>query len=1568
MDEILSEVSDGKIGGWLNEIYSTGKSRYYSNSSSAPEFVNTLIPTDEKLLNREYSIFNVNVDPNVNVDLNVKCPKAQNLFRLKEFDFFGVSLSNELFRYMGRQVPKNFVPSGVPFINNEILVGSISGQKIYNLKVPNIFPGSLKPTKWIPLYNFVCSQFNSSESTIDKLFTDSKSECSETGNKISKSLIKIAATRIFADPRQSFLEIIVNAIDVSTNSKIGKFGMGFFSVLYWLIDHPERTMIINSYYKDESNKYCNFVCEIKEINGELAAQVSINKTMVTITGTQITIDLGNSFEEGNGIKEQMDKILMKDKIDILGSQFGSGFYYDKNLKLAIISNKKPFIMINSNKRFIRVEDFGTGISLETLVNILFVPSISTKTIQISNVPIAERNNSEIIPDQKSFLSFIIGGIVIWTSTALYEHRNYRINIYLPRNSKIPVSRDDIFIMEDSFIESMNLIKLDVIKYNLFVILNKCLREYANFTASTDNKQIVLSYLSKLFDELSANPNYCFVNKEEVLFYNQQSEQKKSNVLFLSGTMVEGTKLTRILYDFFPIYKNKRYIESPSMSDLNIHDQLNVFINKTVVLLNTESSERWFFTASSASFIFVSIDYVNSNRSTWINNLILGSAEEKLLLIDSDFSRKKYKKEYKLYEDIIDEFELKISTDQKEELIKLYIIFQHRFEEIVNTFNVKADKKFVKLSKYSIFYLNLLLLFVKDDNIKDVKFLILHYMNSFRPSGNITYGSKKIIFVPKKDVLYYKNNAKKIRKMFLKYPKTRDYFYKAVEDEISNWNPDVSKILPGDGSVGLYFLEYEKPWFETILDNSFDLYSFDLAISIVLFNRNKTGITPTTDIVIKQLFILISKIKNLSRHNVYTRLDEKEYMFNYRDINMIMEEFVFYLNSSTDQIKTISPTVEKDYSSSAPKEYTFEFSLKKFINVAFKVDFKNKKLSEIVSIVNKSKSIDKFQAVEIAIEAGTTKPFIDAVLTETLQNSLDATREAIFNKTLKDGLISFNVKKDKKNFDLYLSISDKVGMSLENLTSLFIPFLSSKSPSELVTGEMGSGFFNLYRESKQVNIITIKNGIGFDILDTPIKVNGSVVDIKKEIKEFKTKKENSTDITVHIEHKSKSEMIKTYINIQYFFNNTLALITTPYPIGKKVIPIMIEEGKYIGNLIPVVIYQTANATFSYFQNSNKPGYLFTKGVPFANLSEYLPGIGIGNKLPIDEFLIDVSLNIKGNLFVPVQTRTRLNISNKNLFVLKTFILNSLYLYILYKLARGIRLFFIPEAYLENIESETDLAQVIPESKVLDISDFSDTTASRKFMMNWKFFEPRQDSEFENSGSFTTMGELLNWCSKDLLSKEIKKSGYKQAVTATLTLASSTFKLLPDQITVAMGWLLNKSTTSKTGMNNEYTKKPKTEVNILFDRILNAFVKSFVNAMRFLRIQPHDWGKNPKFMDIVVESAELNSNSILGYFDSKTNTITISTNKIFKASILELLKDIGTKDVTRIMANKLWIEVFGNSLSMASTMIHELYHAYLGNEHGDNLHDSNFDRLAIFNYELAIGNGFFDSFLKRMKSSE
>ena len=114
--------------------------------------------------------------------------------------------------------------------------------------------------KYYSLFSLICAQMANfgNGNLIDILeilkncpLVETCDPCTDIGAKIAKSLIKIASLRIFADPEQNIMELPVNSSDAyNPESKIGKFGMGFFSIFYWLIGHPKRSLIIQSFFKD----------------------------------------------------------------------------------------------------------------------------------------------------------------------------------------------------------------------------------------------------------------------------------------------------------------------------------------------------------------------------------------------------------------------------------------------------------------------------------------------------------------------------------------------------------------------------------------------------------------------------------------------------------------------------------------------------------------------------------------------------------------------------------------------------------------------------------------------------------------------------------------------------------------------------------------------------------------------------------------------------------------------------------------------------------------------------------------------------------------------------------------------------------------------------------------------------------------------------------------------------------------------------------------------------------------------------------------------------------------------
>ena len=330
--------------------------------------------------------------------------------------------------------------------------------------------------------------------------------CTKIGTKVAKSLIKIAALRIFADPEQSIMELPVNSMDAyNPERKIGKFGMGFFSILYWLVGHPKRSMIIHSFSKTDDDVYSTYQVVIREVNGALSFALTVYPgSKIFTTGFRVYLDSSKDNFPPSVVAN------FRNQLSKLDYSFGATIYESyssiRDFRSAQIinpgTNKRIFSAIT--KDYLLNEDFATGVPLEILLGSLFVPSISTKTIQMSLASGSFVNNSRIVKDTgERKILFLIGGIaVVSLQEPLCAGHTYIID--LPSTIRLPVSRDD-FIMDDEtekiLMESIAMVfeasAKEVKDVACFQLL---LDRYIEFTPSSENKRVVKRAMADFFDK------------------------------------------------------------------------------------------------------------------------------------------------------------------------------------------------------------------------------------------------------------------------------------------------------------------------------------------------------------------------------------------------------------------------------------------------------------------------------------------------------------------------------------------------------------------------------------------------------------------------------------------------------------------------------------------------------------------------------------------------------------------------------------------------------------------------------------------------------------------------------------------------------------------------------------------------------------------------------------------------------------------------------------------------------------------------------------------------------------
>ena len=599
-------------------------------------------------------------------------------------------------------------------------------------------------------------------------------------------------------------------------------------------------------------------------------------------------------------------------------------------------------------------------------------------------------------------------------------------------------------------------------------------------------------------------------------------------------------------------------------------------------------------------------------------------------------------------------------------------------------------------------------------------------------------------------------------------------------------------------------------------------------------------------------------------------------------------------------KNILPTGDVSiFSPSGSHQYNFTESA--LIHFVTTTDYSS--LHELFEKTTKLGSVPEggLQITEIAINEGSTKTFVNSILTETVQNSLDAIRTKLPINTY----IDLRLEKCAEH-KIIFSITDYVGMEMNGIIATMIPFLSSKTPSEIVTGEMGSGFFNVYRESKKVLIKTVHNSKAVIILDTPVHdKNNRVVDIKRSVQIKKSDESNHTTIYVLICAQNAFEYTDIISDFLFMIQNVMTLIEgANIRFNDKEIGIKTET-----------LYDTEHFNFQINVSDwmITESYIFTKGVPFASLHNYFSDKNVIQQFVLDGLEYNSVLNIKHGLFTPVQTRSKLNISPKNFKLLTDFLYNSLYLQKLHYITHTRREEKAFNEIIPNFTSETSLDQILFTRNV-KINQYEVETLDR-FMIYYSF-EGNPSIESLINKSYYIMEEKGFKDNPDL-----KKKVEKMLVNTTRIKSCREAVIL---------WLSTKN-NQKEGEQILEKKDKTTFLNneIMLKKVFTIFMKLYWQGGADLDIK----GFKQSIPKIKIEKI---SDLIAGCYEPFIHTITI--NSQFLKNSDKFIESIKTKNIINVKNSSIFQKYFMMSMP-ASTLIHEIEHARRNSSHTDaGVHDT------------------------------
>ncbi len=1095
----------------------------------------------------------------------------------------------------------------------------------------------------VDLANLICSQFTGKNAlSWTNLFSylqkcssnevDGKiSCCTVIGKKIGTSLIKIAATRIFADPEQSILELPVNSMDsYFPDLRVGKFGMGFFSFLYWLIDHPKRKLHIYSWFEDTSSqipRYCNYVSIIQENKGNLTMNLRILESYVKQTGTYIYMDTSDDpFDTYilSGFSSQIEKLKYVQNVELY---FSPDSLPQKISDTRLFSSHNPFndfrlknesypmnnkIFLSHNKSGIFIEDYAKGIPLNILLGSLFVPSISTKTIK-NVVSISKWKSNNRAYDECNFI-ILVSNVMVVNLTGKCENNTYKgvklkkgLIIDMPPNTRLPVSRDDIILDEsnyklfvDSILEILELGKTQRDVSNMEILC----KEYYNYTTGDLNKRAINEALS-IFT--NANSHYLVT----LQLFNNIHEIYKQCVISnsMSSELVEDNLLKILKF------------------------QKDIFEGKVVVTTNAKETTSSVDTFGMSNIVFVNENY--QKKKEWSKYAAQAYPQFGLCPFGTKYGKEAMEKYRK-------EIPKNITNLKDENANNLYMSVLATFNGLsiyfsnINIMEKQFALKYVLMTSFADLPI---------ESWRKISYALLAKMGSFK--GNNTYGGTQ--YTIESDRIEFSGISKDHKPSLiekLNELRTASIIFCiecSQEKQVASlWmlcsiSPDV--LFRRFKSLNL--LNLHEMIFMNV--NRLEDYTYACLLFLGAIHSDKWLYkNQTFQNEIKEFCLyILSKLKTLRISKADLKLLYTHLIGNVFGNDLVtlssgigitlQTEIKSWIEMVTKQVINIKidiPNIETGK--------WIEFTTSQLISYLFSQEITNSNgdiedIMDIFEKASKHQGKTKLQITEIAINEGTTKPFIPAVLTELTQNSADAIRMTS-NKKVIQNVIYIAYADQKEEF--IMQVRDNIGMSNKAFLYIGIPFVSTKTASELVTGEMGSGFFNVYRESSYVVIETELNNNHYISYDTPIIENGRVVDVLRRVKYNPNVIESGTSITVVCKNKTKEQRLDYLAQARYtsekilsqisYFNNLL--------INANLYNFALTSSKELMFTIGYFDVYIINATSTF------PSYLMTKGIPFAPLEKYYTSFGPD----VQEMMLNnIIINIRQGGYTPVQTRTRIN---------------------------------------------------------------------------------------------------------------------------------------------------------------------------------------------------------------------------------------------------------------------------------------------------------------------------------------
>lgn len=1140
--------------------------------------------------------------------------------------------------------------------------------------------------------------------------------CFNISERVSLSLIRVAATRIFANPAQAILELPVNSIDSYRSlahsgqdiGKIGKFGMGFFSILYWILHH-KRSLVILSTYREENGDYCRWQGTITSENEEFFLTLdSVKKMKKAQTGTKISLSSGSTQFSPYETMEFYKQLLKLREIRDVAVFLVSGVGKDAIMITPDAAVDSPSVNISMTRKSIVVSDHAAGIPLFVLFSSLLVPSVSTKTIagsistssyldhtrlmlnetsgSLFTKIIAARKNAKIVdyPDYSHRFTITVGDVVV-VQLEKIEYKaavTQQYYLSLPLGAVLPVSRDDVILSGKT---------KTIFKENLIILAYEAIEATGDLTTFFDLVRSYVEYSGQreanmLYDEvytqIASDPNYVFIPFNSSIRESLTRLIKDKKVVTLPGS--SAGKADTILATL-----------------LKGHYREDIYVGRKLVLL--PEIEEQVTDAGLPIFLFVNEAYVRDNPS-WETDIAMSYSKCRLYPHSSSLITREFMERYKnwaswLSDDMDqDPLAIQIASAIVAKCAEASVgntdnIIIGVFKEIMNYKETSVCENIAVVRDYmAIVYgfwsgVKLSTIYGANQSVKEnIVVLSLTFGELFYRSIDVTEAHIKF---------FWETITRQYTLTEIKHVLDREREGYRFAYEISWQTSGLTQVY----NVANICCSYLANCAALIQSRNAEIIGFTSYLLKFIIGRTRSYFEGMTMLWVYLYHIclnsdylngkrILPKISSFhfvleeirSRYSPWqiksTILADMRPPFNRLKIEIVypLEQVLNLYNQGLQYtLTTLKPVLPND------RNAPFRFTARQLTELAFLQDIDVNDISGwALAAANIGQPTIPLQSVEIAVNEGTTKDFLPSVLTELVQNSIDAVRSSGTggNVEITTGRVG----------DSYcISVSDPVGIPPAGIFSLLIPFLSTKSTSDLaVTGEMGSGFFNVYRQpwSYGVLVETSTGNQSYRILGLPLIKKRRVVDILYDLTPSGAAP-RGTRITVELREKDLDTITSLMASASIFSHNYFGVIPFSHSI--------LFNGKSVTLELTETYKQDKTGIF-WFTKNNVPSVFLTNGIPFSPLRDY---VGALNFLPdsvVNEISTGYVVNVGKNVYTPVQSRNRIYIDPLKRGELISFFSSGIFSTILERIQNGSINAEKAEKYIPFFASKQSITQL------------------------------------------------------------------------------------------------------------------------------------------------------------------------------------------------------------------------------------------------------------------------------------